>query len=45
MFKPLLSKAARRTVAALWDRIGALINDFNPTQRANYFKAAKYAAA
>ena len=40
--KALLRKAAERTVGALWDTIGSLLNAFTPAECANYFKAAGY---
>lgn len=40
--KALLRKAAERTVGALWDRIGILLDAFTPTECANYFVAAGY---
>jgi transposase len=40
--KALLRKAAERTVAALWDTIGYLIDAFTPTECANYFANAGY---
>ena len=40
--KALLRKAAERTVGALWDRIGILLDAFTPAECANYFKAAGY---
>ena len=40
--KALLRKAAERTVGALWDRIGVLLEAFTPTECANYFRAAGY---
>jgi transposase len=43
--KPMLRKAAERTVDALWDRIGSLIATFTPQECANYFAAAGYDAA
>ena len=43
--KALLRKAAERTVGALWDRIGTLLDTFTPTECANYFAAAGYDAA
>ena len=43
--KALLRKAAERTVAALWDRIGTLLDAFTPAECANYFAAAGYDAA
>jgi transposase len=42
--KALLRKAAERSVAALWDRIGALLSAFTPQECANYFRHAGYAA-
>jgi transposase len=43
--KAPLRKAAERTVGALWDRIGILLDAFTPAECANYFKAAGYDAA
>jgi transposase len=40
--KALLRKAARRTVASLWDAIGELVTVFTPQECANYFAAAGY---
>jgi transposase len=40
--KALLRKAAERNIDALWNRIGALLNEFTPTECANYFAAAGY---
>jgi transposase len=40
--KALLRKAAERTLGALWDRIGILLNAFTPAECANYFAAAGY---
>jgi transposase len=40
--KALLRKAAERTVSALWDRIGILLDAFTPAECANYFAAAGY---
>jgi transposase len=40
--KALLRKAAERTVGALWDRIGTLLDAFTPAECANYFRAAGY---
>jgi transposase len=40
--KALLRKAAERTVGALWDRIGILLDAFSPAECANYFRAAGY---
>ena len=42
--KALLRKAAERTVGALWDRIGILLDVFAPDECANYFEAAGYDA-
>jgi transposase len=42
--KALLKKAAPRTVDALWNEIGTLLDTFSPTECANYFKHAGYAA-
>jgi transposase len=43
--KALLRKAAERTVDGLWNAIGAILEAFTPTERANYFAAAGYDAA
>jgi transposase len=43
--KALLRKAAKRTVEALWAKIGDLIPTFTPQECTNYFKAAGYDAA
>jgi transposase len=40
--KALLRKAAERTVGALWDRIGTLLEAFTPAECAYYFRAAGY---
>jgi transposase len=40
--KALLRKAAERTIGALWDRIGTLLDSFTPPECANYFRAAGY---
>ena len=40
--KALLRKAAERTVGALWDRIGAVLDAFTAEECANYFKALGY---
>jgi transposase len=37
-----LRKAAERSVNPLWDRIGKLVDDFTPSDCANFFKAAGY---
>ena len=40
--KALLRAKAERTIAALWDAIGPLLDLFTPAECANYFKAAGY---
>ena len=40
--KALLRKAAHRTVDALWNEIGKLLDAFSPQECANYFQAAGY---
>jgi transposase len=40
--KALLRKAAERTVDALWNTIGRLVDLFTPEECTNYFKAAGY---
>lgn len=40
--KALLRARAERTIAALWDAVGSLIDLFTPTECANYLKAAGY---
>jgi transposase len=42
--KALLRKAAERTVGALWDRIGLLLDAFTKEECANYFRHAGYGA-
>jgi transposase len=42
--KALLRKAAERTVSALWDTIGRIIDLFTPEECQNYFAAAGYDA-
>jgi transposase len=42
--KALLRKAAERTIAGLWHRIGLLLDAFTPQECANYFTAAGYDA-
>ena len=37
-----LRKAAEPTVEQLWDKIGALLAEFSPTECASYFAAAGY---
>jgi transposase len=41
--KALLRKAAARTVAGLWDKIGELLGEFSEGECANYFRHAGYA--
>lgn len=41
--KALLNQAAHRTVEALWQEIGKLLDTFSPAECANYFRAAGYA--
>jgi len=41
--KSRLRKAAERTVGALWDRIGQVLDDFTPQECANYFRHDGYA--
>jgi transposase len=41
--KALLRKAAERSVDALWDKIGASLENFAPNECANYFRHAGYA--
>jgi transposase len=40
--KAHLRKAAERSVQALWDRIGTILDSFTPTECANFFKHARY---
>lgn len=40
--KALLRKAAERTVPALWDRIGDILDLITPHEAQNYFAAAGY---
>ena len=40
-----LRKAAERSTEALWNRIGQLVQDFTPSECANFFAAAGYAPA
>ena len=42
--KSLLRKAAERTVGALWDRIGQVLEAFTPEECANYFRHDGYAS-
>lgn len=40
--KALLRKAAERTVGALWDRIGQVLDAVTPDECANHFRHAGY---
>ncbi|MER8824359.1 IS630 family transposase, partial [Mesorhizobium sp. M0991] len=40
--KALLRAKAERTITALWDAVGAVVDLFTPAECANYFKAAGY---
>ena len=40
--KALLRAKAARTITALWDAVGPLLDLFTPAECANYFKAAGY---
>jgi transposase len=40
--KALLKKAACRTIKALWDAIGKLLDTFSPEECKNYFKSSGY---
>ena len=40
--KALLRAKAERTITALWDAVGTILDQFTPTECANYFKAAGY---
>jgi transposase len=42
--KRLLRKAAARTVEALWEAIGRLLDQFGPEECANYFRHRGYAS-
>ena len=42
--KGQLRRAAERTVGALWDRIGQVLDDFTPQECANYFRHDGYAS-
>jgi transposase len=41
--KAHLRKAAERSIAALWDRIGSTLNDFSPEECRNFFNHLGYA--
>lgn len=40
--KALLRKAAKRSIDALWNHIGELLNAFTPQECSNYFKSSGY---
>ena len=40
--KAMLRARAERTISALWDAVGSLLDHFSPAECANYFKAAGY---
>ena len=40
--KTLLRKADERSIAAVWHRIGSLLNQFTSTECANYIRHAGY---
>jgi transposase len=40
--KALLRAKAKRTIAALWDAVAKLLDQFTPAECANYFAAAGY---
>lgn len=40
--KALMRAKAERTIAALWDTVGAILERFTPDECANYFRAAGY---
>jgi len=42
--KPLLRKADERSIAAVWHRIGSLLNDFSPAECSDYIRHAGYAS-
>ena len=42
--KALLRKAAKRSVDALWNTIGHLLDEFTPQECANYFENSGYAS-
>ncbi len=43
--KTLVRKADERSIAAVWNRIGSLLNEFTPTECANYIRHAGYASS
>jgi transposase len=40
--KAMLRARAERSINALWDAVGAIVDLFSPTECANYFEAAGY---
>jgi hypothetical protein len=40
--KALLRKAAERSIDALWDRIGSILDHFPPEECHNYFRNSGY---
>jgi len=40
--KALMRAKAERTITALWDTVGSVVQLFSPAECANYFKAAGY---
>ena len=40
--KALLRAKAERTIKALWDAVGSLVELFSPAECENYFRAAGY---
>jgi transposase len=42
--KTLLRKADERSIAAVWHRIGSLLNDFSPAECSDYIRHAGYAS-
>lgn len=40
--KAILRARAERSISALWDAVGAIVDLFSPAECANYFKAAGY---
>ena len=40
--KAMLRKAAKRTIDALWDKIGRLLDTFSAQECSNYFASSGY---
>jgi transposase len=40
--KAMLRARAERSISALWDAVGAIVDLFSPTECANYFRATGY---